>query len=368
MKRINQIICLSLLCLLPACQKSQEQSAKNDNQLSNEHLMSDKVSSSNLTKIDSKPQVVEKQNELLTYFPFYQDEERQYTGDGIEFSSYSERPEFIDHTYFQTRINNSGTAILNLYQITDSQVNLLAAVPEMYVRENYIGRLKDRDVLKVLIKKPLEVGNHWKIPDGEREITDLDVEITVGVKTYQNALEITERTKDTEHVEYYVPHIGLVKQIDKLKSNDNSKAITITSQLKSQSQDGWIEDFTLYTKDGQQTIQLQAKTNQPLKESLNALFHGDLATPTLLDPEVTIQKLYGHRDQIDNPMDMRLTIDFSSAVASKQDSESFYAVLKTLAHYYGSDELYVSADGQAFTLKDGTTFSPNKAYRINLNP
>lgn len=297
---------------------------------------------------------------LVDYFPPQAQGQRVYTSDGMEFSSFTETIDFTSDNLRQTRENNGGTSLLKLYAISPKEVSLRAQMPEFYVHEDYLDRLKDEEKQKILLQAPLQVGHKWAVPAGEREIKSLDASIDTPAGVFTNVLVVEEHLEGQSTLEYYAPQAGLVKKVEKLAQGEGDP-LEITTELSAEN-NHFTETLTFYPVEEvgtPATDQISITTNDPLKKRLLKPYQEAGTLPASLD----ILSLYSHRDQ--DGQSREVAVDFSEAVKELKNAGGLEALLKTIAHYYQVDKLYVSAAGQAFTSANGTSYSPTEASPIS---
>lgn len=287
------------------------------------------------------------------FFPLTHNYHAQFEGDGIEFSSYEVFYDFIDGDYLQTR-TLSGTSLAEIYEVTEDAVYLWYQEGEVYVRENFISRVRSQaDVpLDVLIKAPLEEGHYWETARGAREIVGTNETLDVGEFDYHDVLvvqvypEFESGDDEVEMYEYYAPGVGLVKE-EYISTVPGEEPFEVTSVLGEINTEGWYETVTIYVPDEQgmylQPVQydLFTETNDYMREEFRSIFAGEHeGIPQIAPDGLTINHMYTHWNY--NRGDNRLFVDFSEELADLRGSTLVLMTIEAMMHtmqnyYYGVD-------------------------------
>lgn len=318
------------------------------------------------------------------FFPLTHNYHAQFEGDGMEFSSYEVYYDFIDGDYVQSR-TLSGTSLAEIYQVTEDALYLWYQEGEVYVRENFISRVRSQaDVpLDVLIQAPLEVGHYWETARGAREIVGVNEELVVGDITYHDVLVVEvypeyENEADTEEsvemYEYYAPGAGLVKE-EYISTVEGEVSFEVTSELYVINTEGWYETVTIYVPDDQgmylQPVEydLFTETNDYMREEFRSIFAGEHeAIPQIAPDGLTINHLYTHWNY--NRGDNRLFVDFSEEITDIQGSTAVIMTLEAMMHtlqnyYYGVDIIptveYEPFHAEGIQFYEGEVYVPDES-------
>lgn len=158
------------------------------------------------------------------FFPMTQGSFWEYEGEGNEFASFTREVLYTDSNRAQFRENNGGTVMATVIEATDAAVIRVFSRGEAYGDENYMEKQPTENT--ILLKAPIQVGTKWEVPDGTKEITDVDVTVNTPAGEFQGCIAITGRYGESTIVEYYKAGIGLVKR------EFTSGKTKVTSSLK----------------------------------------------------------------------------------------------------------------------------------------
>ena len=290
-------------------------------------------------------------SELSLYFPIKENTRYIYEGFGNEYADYEVNVPYIEDNKFQRMVDNGGTVVSEIIEVSEKEIARLYSRPEAYYRENLIRKeildyqkKEDRDVL---LKAPLEVGNSWKTNDDrKRTITDLAAEISVLDNTYE-AIEVTTESDDNgKFKEYYVKDIGLVKSV--FTMDDMIVSSTLNKIQKDHVLSQNIRFFYPNIEDGKldyKDQQVKFKTNDITRNIIEKDYKETLKqTNTLVLTENTkINSLYLN----DNGM---VYIDLSGDFLKEMNAGSGYesmildSLATTFGHYYGVDKVILTID------------------------
>lgn len=313
------------------------------------------------------------------FFPLTHNYHAQFEGDGIEFSSYEVFYDFIDGDYLQTR-TFSGTSLAEIYEVTEDAVYLWYQEGEVYVRENFISRVRSQaDVpLDVLIQAPLEEGHYWETARGAREIVGVNEALEVGDITYHDVLVVqvypefesdAETNETVEMYEYYAPGAGLVKE-EYISEMPGEEPFEVTSVLDGINTEGWYETVTIYVPDDQgmylQPVQydLYTETNDYMREEFRSIFAGEHDDIPQIAPDgLTINHMYTHWNY--NRGDNRLFVDFSDEITEMRGSTlvlmTIEAMMHTIQDYYYGVDIIPTVEYEPFHA-DGIQFYEDEVY------
>lgn len=176
-----------------------------------------------------KPNIPIDEIKLEDYFP-QSNKTYSYRGEGNEYASFKETFYNKTDSYLPSIVENGGTRILRIYQLTDKGIYLVYEQPEFYDETiPLFEELKKQFKSVPLIEKPLKAGNsfnHWKIKN-----TDIELNLAIGKLTNVIVVEQQDEENKTVSRSYWAPGIGKVKQ-EFLTTGQNTEGNTITSELE----------------------------------------------------------------------------------------------------------------------------------------
>lgn len=296
----------------------------------------------------------------------------------MEFSSFETYFDFIDEDYVQTR-TVSGTSVVEIYQATEDAVYLWYSQPEIYVRENFISRVRSQaDVpLDVLIQTPIEVGHSWETEFGAREIVSIDDTVNINDETYEDVLVVqvhpnyeTAPNEQVELYEYYAPEVGLIQEVYTGVMGNDQEPYEVTSVLDTLETTGWTETITVFVPDEQAMylepveIELPIETDDFMRGEFASIFAGEHeGIPQIAPDGMTINFMYTHWNMY--PSDNRLYVDLSSEIQELRGSTNVLmtleAMLHTIQNYYPGTDLIVTVENQPLQV-DGILFNEGEIY------
>lgn len=153
---------------------------------------------------------------LDALFPFEHNLRAVYRGTGNEYAGFVQHVEYQEGDRMQRRVDNGGTAVVEVLERTAETVTMVYRQGEVYYVENFMARTDNRK--EILLKAPIQVGSTWEsMPGTQRTITHLDAPVETPYGDFE-AVEVAALTteqdgKETLLREYYVEGIGLVKRI-----------------------------------------------------------------------------------------------------------------------------------------------------------
>lgn len=162
------------------------------------------------------------------YFPTAAGSRWEYEGQGNEYAAYVRELPFVQDHLAQFYVDNGGTVLAEIVEITDQAATRVFSEEEHYTRENLLEKGYTPNRETVLLKAPLTAGASWETEDSTREITADRETVTTPAGTFSDCLKIKIVYQDSEAViyEYYAPEIGLVK------SEFSSQESEISSRLE----------------------------------------------------------------------------------------------------------------------------------------
>lgn len=147
---------------------------------------------------------------LEVYFPATVGSVWQYQGEGNEYATFQRKVLFREGNRAQLQDDNGGTLHDNITEFrpeglvrtfnqasTGQTKNLLATSP---TEQTY------------LLITPLQVGTKWNVPEGLREVVDVNATVATPAGTFHKCIQVQITSQDSVVNEYYASGIGLVKQ------------------------------------------------------------------------------------------------------------------------------------------------------------
>jgi hypothetical protein len=300
---------------------------------------------------------------IADYFPFKEDAEYVYEGEGNEYASYVVYTDYINEDSIQLRKNDGGTELVKVLKYEKGELTQVLSREEAYYRENLIGKTEGE--AEILLKEPLKQGTEWTIPGNhKRYISNVAVDITTPSGDYE-ALEVTTEAEGGKMVDYYAPGVGLVKTVF------NGTDYQVTSTLsKINANTPFKQTIAIYYPTVEEVIRVENKeisfrTNDITKIKLEEAVK-DIKNENdrpLISTNTRINSLYLSKDNIVN-------VDFSKELITEMNAGAGYEVLilqsitNTLGDYYGAKEVYITIDGNPYEsghilMKKGETFKVN---------
>lgn len=169
---------------------------------------------------------------LKDYFPSQPGSLWEYKGKGNEYASFTRESTLVQDNLVHFCIDNSGTKSAEVYSLENNMIVRVFSSPEEYIKEELTANNFTPNDNTVILKTPLKVGNTWEVPDGYREITDIDASIKSTVASGQEwndciKVKVTFNESDSVVYEYYKKDTGMVRYV--FQAGD----YTVTSDLVS---------------------------------------------------------------------------------------------------------------------------------------
>ncbi|MFZ3132967.1 MAG: GerMN domain-containing protein [Desulfosporosinus sp.] len=333
-------------------------------------LLSSCVNKNAVKPGDSTPP--ETGTKLLTikdYYAYQENVKYVYEGQGNEYASSTVFIDYISGNRVQLRSNNGGTEMVKVLENKDGELGILLSGGECYYRENFT-QVPGSNV-EILLKEPLTLGTSWTLADGrKRSITNLEVNVTTPMGTYQT-LEVTTEGKEDKTLDYYAPNIGLVKSVF------TSNGLEVSSTLsKLEASVPFIQTVRFYYPNANVdklyyvNRELSFKTNDLTKTKFENAFQdlpkGGLAK--VLGPNAKIKSLFLNTDNV-------VYIDFTKELLSEMNAGSGYeslilqSITNTIGTYYGVDKVYLTVEGNPYVsghiaMKKGEFFTVNSKNSV----
>ena len=175
-----------------------------------------------------KNETLPKEVELSDYFP-QENSTYSFKGEGSEFSSYKE--DFFEKNgdYLPSIVENSGTRIFKVYELTNDGIYLVYEQPEYYEEAPLeIAAVKSQFKQVPLLNKPLEVGTQFS----DWTISETNAQLSLAIGEFSNVIVTEQRDEKKQTVlkYYWAPQHGIIKS--EFLSTNNHKFI-VTSELES---------------------------------------------------------------------------------------------------------------------------------------
>ena len=280
------------------------------------------------------------------YFPFKENTEYEYEGEGNEYATYTVFTDYITDNRIQTRTNNGGTEMVKVIENNNGQLKVLFSRGETYFREDFTKTTSNEG--DILLKEPLTVGNSWTTGDDvKKSITNTDIEITIPLGTFK-ALEVTSEGKNYKTIDYYVKDMGLIKTVS---TGDGYEVSSTLSKLKTDSP--LVQNIIVYYPNMEDNIlnsiqiEVSFNTNDETKDVIERTIKDASAQSKVLSTNAKINSLYLNEDGM-------VYLDFSKEFISEMNAGSAYesmilqSITNTIGMYYGVEEVYITVDGKPY--------------------
>lgn len=375
LKRVNKSIVwigMLLLCvLLTGCRKENQKGEDNAGTPTPTTQPLVTLPVEDVTDEDSSGTDTENEEDnnftLQDYYPVQADTEYIYAGEGNEFASYRRYTDFIDSTNnkFQTRTNNGGTETVRVIEIKDGKISVVSIVNECYYRDNIMDRKSTAmEEPEILLMEPLVQGTAWKTSEGDnRFISGTEVSIETPVGSYK-AIEVTTESEDSTTKDYYVPQVGLVKELFQSEEMEVSSTLSEINTATPFTQIMEVfypdSDEKIYVE----PITLTFGTGDDTKEIMQEALRKDGSKDSYLQlasANTIINSLNLDANNI-------VHVDFSTEFVQEMNLGAGYeelllqSVTNTLGNYYGAKEVSITLDGKPYEsghvlMKEGETFT-----------
>ncbi|MBU8878715.1 hypothetical protein BGM26_06890 [Bacillus sp. FJAT-29790] len=178
-----------------------------------------------------KPMQLQPQAEtakIKDYFPL-ENKNYFFKGEGNEFAVYNEMFYQKEGDYLPSIVENGGTRIFKVYQLTDDEIFVVYEEPEFYDEMiPALDSVKSKFVPISQLKQPFEVGNSF----GDWKIVDVHAKLSLPIGELEDVIITEKKNEDNSLVRnYWVPGYGKVKE-EFLMTDKNGQEFTITSLLE----------------------------------------------------------------------------------------------------------------------------------------
>jgi hypothetical protein len=319
----------------------------------------------------------EESAKISDYISISPDTVYRYQGTGHEMATQVIYHDYVnaDTQLYQRRIAAGGKLVAECLRIADGALTVYYGADNFY---SFFDLTDAGEMFEtVVLKEPLTKGTRWERDKTQigtteetlemasimAEITGENVDVTVPYGKFQ-ALEVTVTTEHTEEVrmEYYVKGIGLVKQVNHMRTfdtSDNSLSYTdSTSELAAveENMDYTAQGYFFYPDTVTKEIlyenrQIHHRTNEDPKEKLDSELKN-------YQSKNTETALFGQDTKINDVSILynegKVKVDFSSqlemALTMAPDLEELYlqALVNTIGYYFNVSNVCITVDGEGY--------------------
>ena len=296
---------------------------------------------------------------IKSFYPIKENTKLTYEGTGNEFASFNLQTLYTKENKVQNRVDNSGTVVMEVVEVTDNAVTKLISKEEVYYRENFLNdRIIDsRDKTKdeVLLKAPLKEGNSWTLNDGrERTITNTSVDVETPLKSFK-AIEVTTEGKEgSTTVDYYAKDVGLIKTVflsDEMEVKSELESIQenakFTQNIKFYY--GYHDDDAQEYKLNYKSKDVEFKTNDITRKVLENSYKNTLEgiDQSVLTKNTNINYLYLNKDGM---VYIDLSKDFIKELnlGAGYEGIALEALAATFGNYYDAKRVVLTIDGEDY--------------------
>ncbi len=286
---------------------------------------------------------------MTDYFPYYENTTLHYEGTGNEYASYVAYTDYLDTGRIQMRINNGGTEMTKVYEITDNKISLIYQEEEFYHREKLIDRVYSNE--EILLMEPLKKGTQWILPDGRtRAITATRINIDTPIGEFK-AIEVTTINTDSISKDYYAAGIGHIKSVFIAKDYEVSSSLeTIDPQTS------WDQVIKVYYPNinDERFYFIDQNISFHTNDSIEDAFEYLLKT----DPPEGFGALLGNNVEImsiDRLKDNSVHIDFSKEFIREMNAGANFegmilqSVVNTIGDYYRVEQVLLTIEGAPYS-------------------
>lgn len=354
-KIIVTVYLMTFLVLLTGC--NQQGSTNPDTEPTNPPVQVEPTA----TPIPTEEPTQSSELTIKDYYPFLQNTDSYYEGEGNEYASYHMYTDYIDENLAQIRTNNGGSETVQVIQNKDGKLSILKSQEETYYRDNLMEQAASDGKDEVLLMEPLISGTSWELADGrKRSITGVDVSVTTPLGELK-ALEVTTDSDNGTTKNYYVKDMGLVYSVTELGD------IKITSVLSERKTDvPFVQTINIYHWNLDETmkkdeIKLEFYTNDITRVKLEEyLKSGSIDNQALISTNTKINSMYLGTDNI-------AYVDFSKELVEEMNAGAGYemqilqCITNTIGDYYGVEDVYITVEANPYASghveqKKGETF------------
>lgn len=294
--------------------------------------------------------------DLLTWFPQYQDTLLEFEGFGNKFSAFTRYPQFVTELTMQVVDSTGGTEVVRVFEYTNREIREIFTRGETYFRDNVmqtgLNSLSEKDT--VLLQLPIETGHSWENGSGSRsEITDTEATFETDFHTF-TAIEVTRYDEDSTTLYYFAEEIGLVKEVFKPSENtDEEITSTLVARHENQPENIRMLLFSLNEQADNllyQDVSFGLFTNEEVSMKLTELFRNESEEASifpLISSNTVINRMYLRNDGI-------AAVDFSRELITEMNAGAgvesliLQAIVNTIGRYYDAEDVLLTVDGQPY--------------------
>lgn len=164
---------------------------------------------------------------LLNFFP-QSPTERHFRGTGNEFATYTETFFQQEGPYYPTIVENGGTSMLRIYNVTDDEISIVYEQGEFYDDVPPISTLEAKFESRPILTAPIKVGSK----NGEWEVVKYlkSLEVPLGTIPDVYVLEKKNKQESTER-QYWAWQYGKIKE-EFIVDDSNGVQFEVTSELE----------------------------------------------------------------------------------------------------------------------------------------
>lgn len=284
---------------------------------------------------------------IQDYFPLKENVRYVYEGQGNEYASYNVMNDYIAEGRVQQRVDNGGTVLARVLEISEGKLTRLLSKEEAYYRENMLNVKTENEIL---LKEPLTKGTSWNTSDSRvRTITGTAVSVTTPSGNYE-ALEVTTQSANGTTKDYYAKNIGLVKSIFAFEGNEISSSLSKIEENIALKQG--ISFFYPNMQDGKiyyTDREISFKTNEITRSVLEAAYKESVNSNLgkVFWPNTKINSLYLNKDGM-------VYIDLNGAFLTEMNAGAGYESMilqcigNTFGKYYNADKVILTIDNKLY--------------------
>lgn len=310
----------------------------------------------------------EKEQTIETYFPFQENVQFSYLGEGNEFASFDRYAQYIEGNRVQLVTQNPGSTNIRVLEYVDGKLSQVFFRPETYFRENMLEKTDD-EAGEILLMEPLEVGTSWDNPDDSTtEITAVDVDVETPLGVFP-ALEVTKTGKDSVSKSYYAKDMGLIKE----EYTDNNGSYVVTSTLETRNEESpEVVTIKAYYPDanamGLETSDVNVSffTNDVTRKTMTDLLKQvpGVEYGKLISDNTSINSLYLNEDG-------RVYVDFSKELVEEMNAGSsgesllLQGIVNTIGGYYGVQEVVLTVENKPYE-SGHYSMKPDESFKVDM--
>lgn len=282
------------------------------------------------------------------YFPMKENTEYIYEGIGNEYASYRSFVEYYDEDQIQMRVDNGGTVMAQVTQISNGKAERTFSEGETYHRENFLNSAGSDG--ETLLMEPLVAGTSWTLLDGRtRSISHTSKIVNTPSGSHVCIEVITEGEFGTVR-DYYSKNIGLVKTIFTTGGEEVSSSLSMVKSGIPR-----VEQINFYYPD------LDSGTyyfeRREIHFPTNGVTGDILAAAYKILPAGVSGKVFPSGTQINRLSlneDRIVEIDLNQAFLSEMNAGALYesmiltSIANTFAQYMGAEEVLLTLDGNLY--------------------